>query len=68
MALASPRVRSTAVEAQEFPELARRYEVTAVPKIVLNERFELMGAVPEPMFLDAVLAAVPDGDGAEASV
>src|SRR5260370_495011 len=40
MALASPRVRSTSVEAQEFPELARRYEVSAVPKILLNERVE----------------------------
>jgi len=67
MALASPRVRSTAVEAQEFPELARRYEVSAVPKIVLNERVEFLGAVPEPMFLEAVLAAVSEGDGAEAT-
>jgi predicted DsbA family dithiol-disulfide isomerase len=67
MALASPRVRSTAVEAQEFPELARRYEVSAVPKIVLNERVEFMGAVPEPMFLEAVLAAVSDGGGTGAA-
>jgi predicted DsbA family dithiol-disulfide isomerase len=68
MALASPRVRSTVVEAQEFPELARRYEVSAVPKIVLNERVEFMGAVPEPMFLEAVLAAVSDDGGAGAAV
>jgi len=60
-------VRSTAVEAQEFPELARRYEVSAVPKIVLNERVEFMGAVPEPMFLEAVLAAVSDEGGAGAA-
>lgn len=68
MALASPRVRSTSVEAQEFPELARHYEVSAVPKIVLNERVEFMGAVPEPMFLEAVLAAVSDEGGAGASL
>ena len=67
MALASPRVRSTAVEAQEFPELARRYEVSAVPKIVLNEQVEFLGAVPEPMFLEAVLAAVSDEGGAGAA-
>src|SRR3989442_12435473 len=67
MALVSPRVRSIAVEAQEFPELARRYEVSAVPKIVLHERVEFMGAVPEPMFLEAVLAAVSGGDGAGAA-
>ena len=65
MALASPRVRSTSVEAQEFPDLARRYQVSAVPKIVLNDRVEFMGAAPEPMFLEAVLAAVADGDSAD---
>ena len=67
MALASPLVRSTSVEAQEFPDLARRYQVSAVPKIVLNERVEFMGAVPEPMFLEAVLAAVSEGDGSRAA-
>ena len=35
--------------------------------LVLNERIEFMGAVPEPMFLEAVLAAVSEGDGAEAT-
>jgi predicted DsbA family dithiol-disulfide isomerase len=70
MALASPRVSSTSVEAQEFPDLARQYAVSAVPKIVLNDRLELMGAVPETAFLEAVLAAVSradEGDGEEAS-
>ena len=65
MALASPLVRSTSIEAQEFPDLARQYQVSAVPKIVLNERVEFMGAVPEAVFLEAVLAAVADGDSAD---
>ena len=67
MALASPLVRSTSVEAQEFPDLARHYQVSAVPKIVLNDRVEFMGAVPEAMFLEAVLAAVSDGESADGS-
>ena len=29
----------------------------AVPKIVINDRVEFEGALPEPQFLDAVLAA-----------
>jgi predicted DsbA family dithiol-disulfide isomerase len=66
MALASHLVRSTSVEAQEFPDLARHYQVSAVPKIVLNDRVEFMGAVPEAIFLEAVLAAVADdGDSAD---
>ena len=70
MALASPRVRSTSVEAQEFPELASYYAVSAVPKIVVNDKVELLGALPEPMFLEAVMSALspgaPDAEGDEA--
>jgi predicted DsbA family dithiol-disulfide isomerase len=65
MALASPNVRSTSIEAQEFMELARAYQVSAVPKIVLNDRVEFMGAAPEAMFLEAVQAAAGEGGDAE---
>jgi len=58
MAVASERVTATAIEATEFPELARSYRVMAVPKIVINDRVEFEGALPEPQFLDAVLRAV----------
>lgn len=61
MAVASERVRATAIEATEFPELSRAYRVMAVPKIVINERVEFEGALPEPQFLDAVLRAVGNG-------
>jgi alkyl hydroperoxide reductase subunit AhpF len=61
MAVASDRVRATAIEATEFPELSRTYRVMAVPKIVINERVEFEGALPEPQFLEAVLRAVDDG-------
>jgi len=57
MAVASDRVRSIAIEATEFPELSRAYRVMAVPKIVINDRVEFEGALPEPQFLDAVLQA-----------
>ncbi len=62
MAVASDRVRATAIEATEFPELARAYRVMGVPKVVINDRVQFEGAVPEPQFLDAVLQAVaPNG-------
>ena len=62
MAVASPRVKAECIEATEFPELAQRYRVMAVPKIVINERVQFEGAIPEREFLDAVLRAV---DGAK---
>lgn len=57
MSVASERIRSTAIEATEFPDLARAYRVMGVPKIVINERVSFEGAVPEPDFLQAVLRA-----------
>jgi alkyl hydroperoxide reductase subunit AhpF len=57
MAVASDRVRATAIEATEFPELSRAYRVMAVPKIVMNDRVQFEGALPEREFLDAVLRA-----------
>ncbi len=58
MAVASERVRATVIEATEFPEMSRAYQVTGVPKIVINDRVQFEGAVPEPDFLSAVLQAV----------
>ena len=62
MAVASDKVTATAIEATEFPDLSRSYRVNAVPKVVINDRVEFEGALPEPQFLDAVLRAVaPSG-------
>jgi alkyl hydroperoxide reductase subunit AhpF len=57
MAVASDNVRATAIEATEFPELSRAYRVMAVPKIVMNDRVQFEGALPEKEFLAAVLKA-----------
>ena len=57
MAVASDRVRATAIEATEFPDLSRAYQVMAVPKVVINDRVQFEGALPEREFLAAVLEA-----------
>jgi thioredoxin family protein len=64
MAIASARVTAECIEATEFPELSQRYRVMAVPKIVINDKVEFEGALPERDFLGAVLRAV---DGKDAS-
>jgi hypothetical protein len=55
-ALASPHIRSAAIEATEFPALADSLDVWAVPRIVVNGVPQWDGAVPERVFLDRVLA------------
>ena len=48
MALASPKVKASMVEALEFPEWASEYGVSGVPHTVINEGAgEVIGAVPE---------------------
>ena len=57
MAVASPQVRADCIDATEFPDLAQKYRVMAVPKVVINDRVEFAGALPEPDFLAQVLKA-----------
>jgi predicted DsbA family dithiol-disulfide isomerase len=57
MSIASDRVRSECIEATEFPEMSQQYQVSAVPKIVINDRVEFAGAIPEGDFVKAVLQA-----------
>lgn len=55
-ALASPRIRATAIESTEFPALADAMDVWAVPRIVVNGVPQWDGAVPERVFVDRILA------------
>ena len=56
MAFASPHITAYAVEATEFPDLARRYRVNGVPKTVVNEEVEILGGLPQDAFVSQALA------------
>ena len=58
MAMINGRIKADMVESIEFPELANRYAVMAVPKIVINENVSFEGALPEAEFLEYVLTAL----------
>ena len=45
------------IEATEFPYLSNKYNVFAVPKIVINEDVQFEGALPEPVYVENVLKA-----------
>lgn len=55
LALASPRITATTVEANEFPELSARFGVRGVPQTVVNQRGVFVGALPEAGFVEQVL-------------
>jgi len=57
MAFANPNITAFAVEATEFPDLARKYSVNGVPKTVVNDAVEILGALPPDAFVSQALAA-----------
>jgi len=56
-AMESDLVRADIVDASEFPHLAQKYSVMGVPKTVINEKMEFVGAVPEEIFVQQVVLA-----------
>ncbi|OGS45731.1 MAG: hypothetical protein A2539_07805 [Elusimicrobia bacterium RIFOXYD2_FULL_34_15] len=45
------------IESAEFTDLAKKYNVYGVPKIVINENIQFEGALPEDLFLAKILSA-----------
>jgi len=58
MAIESEYITADMIEAIEFPQLANKYGVMAVPKVVINDKVSFEGALPEQQFLHYVLHAL----------
>jgi len=56
MAFVNKNITAFAVEATEFPDLARRYRVSGVPKTVVNDEVEILGGLPQDAFVSQALA------------
>ena len=58
MAMENPLIVADVVEANEFQNLSERYRVMSVPKTVINDRVEFVGAQPESKMLEALQRAI----------
>ena len=58
LAIENEHITADVVEVSEFIDLAQRYRVQGVPKTVVNDRIEIVGALPEPRFIQEVLKAI----------
>ncbi len=56
--MANENISAEIVEVQEFPDVAQRYQVMGVPKTVINDAAEFVGAVPDEAFVDAILQSL----------
>ena len=57
MAMENTHIRADVVEVEEFPLLGQQYAITGVPRTVINNRVQFVGAVSETLFVDKVLEA-----------
>ena len=55
LAIECDLIKADVIESGEFPDLAMKYNVIGVPKIVINEKVEFMGAFSEDLFAEHVL-------------
>ncbi|MCS7261234.1 MAG: thioredoxin family protein [Anaerolineae bacterium] len=58
MALQSDLVQADMIEITEFPHLALFYQVQGVPRIVINDRIKIDGALPEAALMEWVKEAM----------
>ncbi len=54
LAMSSKFVEAEMIEAQTFYDLSEKYQVTGVPKIVFNDKFDIVGNQPMDAFLDQI--------------
>jgi glutaredoxin-like protein len=58
IAMANKNIKAYMVEANEFEELSKKYGVSSVPQIVINDKVTFVGAYPEGQFVEQVLNAL----------
>ncbi len=55
LAIESDMIRADVIEGSEFPTLSQKYAVIGVPKIIINEKIEFVGAFNEDLFAEHVV-------------
>jgi len=56
-AMESDLVKADIIDVGEFPHLGHKYSVMGVPKTVINEKTEFVGAISEELFVQQVILA-----------
>jgi len=56
-AIENSSITADIIDVGEFPHLAQKYAVIGVPKIVINEKIEFVGALSEDLFAEHVVLA-----------
>lgn len=54
LALENPHIDAEMIESQTFGEVSNKFNVSSVPKVVINDEFEFVGNQPIDTFLDEI--------------
>ena len=54
LALLNDKVKADMIDANIFNDLSAKYNVTAVPKTIINDKIEILGAMPPEFFLKRI--------------
>ncbi len=54
LAMLNPNIKAEMIEANTFPSISQQYNVSGVPKIIINEKYELLGNQPLEAFLNEI--------------
>jgi len=63
-AMENELIKADCIESIEFPDLAQKYSVYAVPRTIINESAFIEGSMPESPFLERMLETLEPAKGA----
>lgn len=55
LALLNDKIKADMIDANIFSDLSQKYNVSAVPKTIINDKVEILGAMPPEFFLKKIL-------------
>jgi glutaredoxin-like protein len=58
LAMLNSNIQAEMIEANTFPGVSQQYQVSGVPKIIINEKYELLGNQPMDAFLKEIEKAL----------
>jgi len=61
LAVESDFIRADVIDGTEFPHLTQKYAVMGVPKVIINEKIEFVGAFNEDLFAEHVVLGAVQG-------
>jgi glutaredoxin-like protein len=61
LAIESDLVQADVIDGSEFPQLTQKYAVIGVPKVIINEKIEFVGAFNEDLFAEHVVLGAFSG-------